>query len=373
MNHGFSNIQATIGAMLIIITGVIVTFFFIGEVPFPESIDYENSEELTAVIKQFGVTAVMADIVEKSQGGSIFDCHQEAHHIGRAEYAVEKEKAFGSCDASCHSGCYHGAMETFLNEKGTANLAENIGEICESFATNFGIFECLHGVGHGILAFVNYDMPFAIDECNKLEDSFAQTSCYGGVFMENIITGQGLGAVKDHDTKWLNQTDPYFPCNGIDQDFALQYQCYQMQTSWMLTLSGYDFAHVATECLQVPRKDMTAICFKSLGRDAAGYTLRDPARILELCNYAPKENGYYEECLSGGLNVIIDFWGPALEHQATELCRLTKDMYKKTCYTILANRLPNLFSDIEKQTRICNGFELNYQHLCKINNSLTNN
>lgn len=325
----------------------------------------KNEGFLTNVLQQIGIKEAMIKLRDESSGGSDFDCHQEAHEIGRIGYKIYREKAFQMCDASCHSGCYHGAMETFLSENGTADLNKSIERICNSFDTHFGRFECLHGVGHGVLAYLDYDLPEAISECEKLDGSFAQSSCFGGMFMENILTGQGLGAGKrDHGTSWVNREDPYFPCNKIKDSPDLQYQCYQMQTSWMLTIFAYDFALVAKACLAVPQ-DYISVCFKSFGRDAAGQTLRNPEGIVKLCNSVPRTKDYYEQCVIGAVNVIVDFWGPDLKNQATALCRALPEQGKKACYEIVAGRLPDLFQSSEEAREICYNFEEAYRYLCK--------
>lgn len=303
-----------------------------------------DETRLKETLQSISVKEAMAKLVEESKGGTAYDCHQEAHNIGRIGYKIYKERAFGECNASCHSGCYHGAMEIFLNEQGTEKLAENIDRICKSFSTSFGVFECLHGVGHGVLAYVDYDLPEALKECQKLGGVFSRDSCYGGVFMENILTGQGLGASESgHDTTWVNKTDLHYPCNAIDQDASVQHQCYLMQTSWMLTFSNYDFDKVAAECAKAPAS-LIPVCFKSFGRDAAGHTLRNPEKIVEICDKVPKESqGYHEECATGAVNVIVDFWGADLKNQANELCRMLGEPGKRACYQTLAGRMADIF------------------------------
>lgn len=329
--------------------------------------DGSHDDALLYAIKQEGVSVLMTRIVQESGGGSLTDCHQQAHRIGRLGYQASGEAAFQGCNASCHSGCYHGAMESFLHEKGTVNLAGDIDRLCSTFSTSFGIFECLHGVGHGVLALVNYDLPEAIRECDKLSNGFAQSSCYGGLFMENIIAAQGLGAsLAGHETAWVNRMDPYFPCNGIEQSQALQHECWMMQTSWMLTLFSYDFKKVAVLCADAPA-EWRSVCFASYGRDAAGHTLRDPQKILELCAHASYVNGYYERCVAGAVNVIVDFWGPALAGQAAELCAMvTEKAAKGACYQTLAARIPGLYDDAEYRTKACLLIEEPYRSLCAI-------
>lgn len=323
----------------------------------------KNEEKLNFWLKKAGARMIMEKLLQDAGGGSVTDCHQEAHRAGRAAYAIFGAKAFEDGNASCHSGFYHGAMETFLYEEGTSNLAEKINRLCDVFDTYFGKFECLHGVGHGVIVFYDYDLPLALKTCRELATNYDAHSCYGGVFMENIITGQGLGAAGVHETKWVSK-DPQYPCNSIDDDYNVQYQCYQMQTSWMLWLNSYNFSLVAGECKRV-RPDMVSVCFKSYGRDAAGHTLRNNEKIVELCNKVPRESDYYQQCIIGALNVIVDFWGAGLHDQASGLCKLIDgNNEKQLCYSTLAARLGGLYNSSSDTARVCNTFEPQYQYLC---------
>lgn len=321
----------------------------------------EDEVRLRYWTEMLGAPKIMERLLTESGGGSKIDCHQEAHTVGRIAYEVYGAKVFEEGDASCHSGFYHGAMEAFLKETGTDNLASKIKEVCSIFPTGFGNFECLHGVGHGIMALEAYDLSRSLRVCEDLEDPFPVGSCYGGVFMENIIAGQGGGALADHETEWVSD-DPHFPCDAVDPSYEVQYQCYQMQTSWMLTLYDYDFDRVAKECLNA-RPDMVKICFKSYGRDAAGHVLRRPRRISALCEKVPER--YYENCVVGALNVVVEFWGGSLKDQASELCRILPAKGKNVCYSTLSGRLQDVFNDDAKRRTVCDGFEEEYRGFCR--------
>ena len=321
-------------------------------------------KQLSFWLQVFGSKTIMDKLLDESGGGSALDCHQEAHTIGRIAYEVFGADAFKEGNSSCHSGYYHGAMEGFLKEKGTLNLTANLKKLCDSFPTSFGNFECLHGVGHGIMAYEDYNLPTAIGVCRSLGSSYQTSSCYGGLFMEDIITAQGKGAIPGHETKWINN-DPHFPCNTIDQnDYNLLYECYQMQTSWMLTLFNWDFNKVIPECLKA-RPDLVPVCFRSLGRDIAGYTLRDPDKIITLCDKVPRSKDYHDQCLVGAENVLVEFWGEQLQNQATEFCKKLPSQDKELCYGVLAGRLQDVFNQKSQRLKICEGFENNYQHLCQ--------
>lgn len=180
--------------------------------------------------------------------------------------------------------------------------------------------------------------------------------------MENIVTAQGIGAIDGHKTFWTN-SDPHFPCNKVDQNYDIQVQCYQMQTSWMLTLFKNDFDRVAKECMNSPQ-NMIAICFSSMGRDVAGNSLRIPDKIVALCGKVPGESGYYDECIKGALNVIVDFWGGNLKDQASALCRLIPERNKQSCYSTLAMRLNDIFNTKEERGKACQNFEPKYSYIC---------
>ncbi|MBI2020678.1 hypothetical protein HYS94_04660 [Candidatus Daviesbacteria bacterium] len=325
-----------------------------------QSFELEDPE-IKTVLALVGTEKIRDKLIADSAGGSKFDCHQQAHKLGRISYEVFQVKAFQNMDTSCHSGLIHGAMEAFLQERGTASLASDIKQLCDSAASAFGRFECLHGVGHGVLAYDDYDMPKALQTCHTLFDSYSQSSCFGGVFMENIIVAEGNGVVPAHQTKWVSP-DPYFPCNGIDQESRIQTQCYMMQTSRMLDLYEHNFEKVAEVCQEAPL-NMRPTCFQSMGRDASGQTLRDPAKTHQICQLAPPE--YQHDCIRGALYVFIEFWGDQLTNQPQQFCQALDEQDKGYCYSLFGGRLPEIFGKSpEKIRQICQYAEPDYLDSC---------
>lgn len=300
----------------------------------------KNEEQLTYWLSVIGAKKLMAGLIHESGGGSTLDCHSQAHEIGRQAYTLFGADVYHDGTAACHSGFYHGVMESFIADKGTADFTKNIEGLCGTLDTYFGEFECYHGVGHGIMAYQDYDLPRALEGCKKLSTSFEQNSCYGGVFMENVVAGQGNGAREGHETKWVSRDNPHFPCSTI-QDPDMLHQCYQMQTSWMLTLNGFNFDIVARECLNAP-PSMVPVCYRSFGRDSAGHYLRDPQKIIDSCKKVPTMNNYYSECIVGGVYVILDFWGPELTTEADELCEKLEGEVKGTCTALVTSRKADL-------------------------------
>ena len=116
------------------------------------------------------------------------------------------------------------------------------------------------------MLYTNYDLPKSLSVCDELATSWDQTSCTGGVFMENISSSYGI------KSKWLRDDDPIYPCKTVAERHKLY--CYLMVTSRILPFVNYDFAKAGQMCRKSD-KAWVATCFQSLGRDASGTTRGD--------------------------------------------------------------------------------------------------
>ncbi|MBI2021728.1 cupredoxin domain-containing protein [Candidatus Daviesbacteria bacterium] len=331
----------------------------------------QDERQLKYWLIVLGGNQLMDKLVLDTDGGSKVDCHQEAHLIGRTAYKTYKSAVFKKINYSCHSGFIHGAMEAFIAQQKALSkglqrektLMKRVENLCNKFKTDFSKFECLHGIGHGLTAYINYDIPKAINLCYQLSNDYAKRSCFGGVFMENIMVAEGRGAVKGHKTEWVS-SDPQFPCNSVDQSELVQFECYQMQTSRMLSIFNYNFQAIAAECQRTPA-NMMGVCFRSLGRDIAGQTLRDPDKIIQFCQVSPP--WYFQECITGGLNVIVDFWGETMTNQPQTFCnKLASSRDKTHCFQVLSQRLKDIFGNNNtKIEQLCQSADSGFSQTCQ--------
>lgn len=321
----------------------------------------KNEKALKHWLIILGGSQLMDKLIFDTEGGSKVDCHQEAHLIGRTAFAVDKAKVFQKINYGCHSGFLHGALEGFIKSSGNQDIVKAVYKLCNTFQTSFTKFECLHGIGHGFTAYTDYDIPEGLGLCKSLPDDYARRSCFGGIFMENIMVAEGKGATPNHESKWIN-SDPHFPCNKVEQDPLVQYECYQMQTSRMLHLSNYNFGQIVSWCLKAP-ENMIPVCFRSMGRDIAGQTLRSPDGIISNCQASPRE--FFHECLTGAVNVVIDFWGEKLSDQPHQICKkLISNSDKSFCYQLIGTRLKDIFEDLPQIEKICRMSEGDFVDIC---------
>lgn len=308
--------------------------------------------EIRRAVSQLGLQRVMEKLVEDSHEGYTNQCHSEAHYVGHAAYDLLRERAFVECNESCHSGCYHGAMEALFWDVAPSELTQKIQDTCLSLETPFEIFQCFHGSGHGFLAFTGYDVPKALEQCEKLGTREATSSCYGGIFMENVVAGLGLAPGNTgHVTEWLSWDDPLYPCDLYTNNQDAAERCYEMQTSWMLVIFTQDYDKVVDACLGA-EESMIPICFRSFGRDVTGNFLRKPEDIIPYCDKVP--DPYYPSCIYGAVSTTINFWGSDIGIRAAEFCEaVDKPTGKDACYDRFIERVPFIFATEDAQIEAC--------------------
>ncbi|MGH7541541.1 MAG: hypothetical protein ACRELC_11130, partial [Gemmatimonadota bacterium] len=124
------------------------------------------------------------------------DGHVYTHAIGIESYDPEKPvtDAFGRCTALFQSGCYHGVIQAHFVASG--EITEPVvRELCRPYkggengvgGDRWLLFQCLHGMGHGLTMVHDHHLPRALESCDLLASQWDRSSCYGGAFMENIM------------------------------------------------------------------------------------------------------------------------------------------------------------------------------------------
>jgi hypothetical protein len=209
-------------------------------------------------------------------------CHQLTHVVGRTAYEKTNslEKAYAEGDNFCWSGFYHGAIEQAAKRLGAEKIKQQANTICKAFADkqrySFNHFNCVHGLGHGLMAVSDYNLPDALTLCDNLDDSWEESSCYGGVFMENVM----VASRGDGTSAYFKADEPLYPCTYVENTY--KEQCYLMQTSYVLQHNGYDFTKTFAECAKADTGYIDT-CYRSLGRDASGSTVSEVARTVANC------------------------------------------------------------------------------------------
>lgn len=296
-----------------------------------KSQDFDCLEKYyTKVVEIQGAKAAFAGLKEQYDQNSYVksQCHPLVHVVGRVnsqKYSNVGE-AYAEGDSFCWSGYYHGVMEGIIGRIGYSNLVSQMEGICKSLAATqkyqFDHYNCVHGLGHGVMAVTNDELFESLEICDALTDSWERASCWSGVFMENIII-DGL----NHVTNYLRPAEPLYPCSAVGDQYKST--CYLMQTSYMLKVTSGSYGKVFGLCSQVEEAYRT-VCYQSLGRDISGRSISNVDQTLAGCALGTDEE-QREYCIIGAVKDFISYFYSDV--QARELCgKLTETKIQETCF-----------------------------------------
>ena len=283
-----------------------------------------------AVMRREGADVAVAEIAALADTDEYVarDCHQVVHDLGNdaAMWYGDIGVALTYEGSACWSGYYHGVVEYAISQFDGTELYDEIPGICTSAAAvrySLTHYNCVHGLGHGVMLNLDGDFFGAIPYCETLSDPWELGSCVSGIMMENVVSAQ-QGVPTE-----LRTDDLIYPCNAVAEDYVDE--CFAMQTSWMLTQLGYTdagFAEAFAICDTV-RGDMVDDCYRSMGRDISGASLLAVDSIIHLCGLGHPDR--QQDCYVGAaLNAVYN------DHdtiKATELCDNIAPGMRPACYS----------------------------------------
>ena len=322
--------------------------------------DYRNlltdDELMVGFIKRYGPTYTVK-LLKESENYVGVDCHQRAHDLGRAAYEEFGAAAFALSSHECHAGSFHGATEALFASRGTANLERDVATICAVADNRFLRHQCIHGVGHGLMAWTSYELHDALPLCDRMPSETDKGSCYSGVFMENVVGG--LTGLMGHVTQYLKDDDPHFPCDVVDEPYMVP--CYFYQTSHMLRVFNRNFSKVAHACADAPSAAHRS-CFQSYGRDVGGATRKDPATAILYCSHAPAGPNRVD-CIQGA--VQDRFWEESGADDAMTMCAMVEHAEEQdACYRTIILRARDVFTTREQFEGGCARFSAGWRTWC---------
>ena len=293
---------------------------------------YKN--ELTTAVNRVGpeqATAIVKAQYEKVPYVKT-QCHQLMHAIGRA--ALIKHGDLGQTyvhgDHFCASGYFHGASEEIIKEKGADYIVQKADSVCDTFAKSrpyaLDHYNCVHGLGHGFMEAQDGELFRSLQACDSLTGSWQQSSCYSGVFMQNIMIAQSPDESINHTSRYLKTDDPMYPCDAVEAKYKSG--CYIIQTSWALQQVGYDYTKVFWLCDALNETNLRVICYQSLGRDVSGAQLNDVNKVISTCNLGGTPEARSNCFIGAAKDFVYTFHS---DKQAYVLCGKLPVDIKPTC------------------------------------------
>jgi cytochrome c553 len=273
------------------------------------------------------------------------DCHRIAHRMGSAALTRFHDRvapAFIAGSPICASGYYHGIIERAFLGQPNDRLATVARQLCSDPQINaqrFLTYQCLHGLGHGLMIYNGYDLPGSLRTCDALQTGFARVSCSGGVFMENFSSSYGV------TSKYLRANDPIYPCNAVAERHKLY--CYLLVTANILRVDGGNLKRTADACRR-SEPDWVRTCYESFGRDASGLAGKSANRARAACRFAGSHEG---DCLYGVAREIVN--ADAEGARGGRFCAGVRVRYRDRCYAGVGSVLASIEATAERLRSAC--------------------
>jgi hypothetical protein len=309
--------------------------------------------------------------------------HAISHELGK--YALKVygtiERTLAECSYKVFQGCLHGALQAYFDSLDEVR-AQDYQDVCPT-DTRFKEYACLHGLGHGLVLYTQYNVTRSLEMCDVLTSDFARGSCHGGAFMENMVAYmdrenavEGIGHVHgdtSNVTFMIDPANPYYPCDAVRAEY--QATCWLLQTSLMLFLNNKkgmphdeNFRQAMESCKGVVEQHREA-CFRSLGRDASSYANSQCGVRADACYVqavtvwcGSGEPGARALCIRGAVaEVVLNFASP---DPGLAMCRLTETVDKDPCYFEMAIQAAYMV-DREALTDMCNRAEDAHRMACE--------
>jgi mono/diheme cytochrome c family protein len=292
----------------------------------------------------------------KTPGPIEADCHRIAHAIGAgalSHYDGNVGQAFVAGRPSCTSGYYHGILERAFLGIDQSQLGGAARKFCADpriRKVEFIAYQCVHGLGHGLMIYTGYDLPLSLHTCDKLQNQWDATSCTGGVFMENYQSSYGVKST------WLKKNDLLYPCDSVAEKY--KFYCYDLVTARILPAVKWNWEKAAKVCRKSER-NWVKICFQSFGRDASGFTRLDPARILDICS---KADEMAKECIFAAAEDMT--YTDVSPRRAKVLCNTAPAKTRDYCWIGIGSILGSLDRDPAKRKARCDEATTEYRRAC---------
>lgn len=306
------------------------------------------------------------------------DVHLLGHVIGDKLYKEYGKDAISFCTDEFRNACSHTVVVGLLLEYGSSAL-DDISEACKKAPGGIGAYTmCFHGLGHGVLAYVQYDLQKTVELCRKTgtaEHRYEEFSqCVGGAIMESISGGgHDRAAWEAARPMYLNSVDPLSPCNKDFMPKEVRAYCYVYLTPHLVEVAGGDmnspnpavFPKAFSYCKQLPESDRNRnVCISSFGKEFVGWarhsdgrniaTITDEEfeRMISWCAMAGSDSYLCVQGIQGYL-----YWGgendPRISVRFCTLLAFSEKHEDDRCFVNLSSLISRYIPDTQERGSIC--------------------
>ncbi len=255
-------------------------------------------------------------------GQAVGNGHTSAHVIGNEAYNKFGLSGIKICSDEFAFGCYHGVSEKMLLVLGKDSIKKIETECMSNLPAekSQSFTGCIHGTGHGLVAWHAFDLEEALADCNVLRES-NRNYCYNGVMMEYMESAPDSGFDLD---------DPWKLCLKFDGEILRLCGRYQIITSTSRFHLNND--KIIDVCTKAPNQTLKENCFHGFASHITQQARGDFEKIKKICTSIIDKSGRNTCFIYSADQVVFqeyNNWG----NVSVRLCELVDLSVRDNCYT----------------------------------------
>ncbi len=348
----------------------------------------EMSDYFSALAEKRGAEYAF-DLLKIIPPASGIDMHLLGHKIGDVLYKQEGINGIYKCTQDFRNACSHTIVVGILFDKGEKALSE-IADVCRKAPGGSGAYTmCFHGLGHGVLAYNDYNLEKTMKMCEKngtSEFGFRESSeCVGGAIMEMIGGGfHDEVAWKKERPKYISNTNPLSPCSLDIVPKDAKEMCYAYLTPHLFEAAGANlgnpnpitFNKAFNFCDKISSDDISSrrACFGGFGkefivlakdrdiRNMNNFTKEELNKVHKWCALSKLKDGE-EFCMNSAVTSL--FWGGENNSQvAIDFCSSASNVLQKSCFDVLLGNAHQYLTFEKSLSDFCQILPESYKQEC---------
>ncbi len=233
---------------------------------------------------------------KSSSNSSVYAvCHDLVHEIGRYSYKKYKDINIATSyqNEFCNSGYIHGVYEEYFVESQLSTTT--IKELCSGAKNKFEIWQCNHGIGHGLMYKTGGDLITSLETCySSLLSSMAGDMCQNAVYME-LFNNEIL--LKE--TLFIQGTDPFKICAEMTYE---KNDCYLYASTYFVKNHNWSFDAAMDLCMNLAETSKL-YCIKGVVGEASR-NIYELENAFALCRRFEMGN-IFNECVKMAGSIVV--------------------------------------------------------------------
>ncbi|TSC78246.1 MAG: Uncharacterized protein G01um101429_860 [Parcubacteria group bacterium Gr01-1014_29] len=376
-------------------------FLFVGSYPEVKELEGRqlNFQELsvyfTALAEKKGA-AYAYEVLKAISVPPNIDMHLLGHVVGDVLYRQKGMEGISICREDFRNACSHSIVVGAFIERGE-DAIYSIQKACYRAPGGKGAYTmCFHGLGHGVLAYAEYDFLKAVELCKKTGTSEYQNreyaECVGGAVMELIGGGfHDKELWSEMRPQYLKSDDPLSLCSvAMIPDREARELCYVYITPYLFEAvganmgnpTGDDFKKAFPYCDSIPLQEtiFRDACYRGFGKEFVGLVLGRDIRAGSVENMNDTQlSQMYDWCLladnrEGSAACMLHamdslFWGGENNPKVSlRFCAMMQDdYYQQSCMQHLLHAARYYFEDDKQKEEFCKQVPEEYRGACSAN------